>query len=179
MILKKRIMKKRAFLFILAFILITVCKAQSTEIVRNNNQLDQFSTTPELVALVKDASELVRTKGEGAFTELRIPGSRWRKQETYIFVLDPQGNMLLHADPAMEGKNQLDLKDINGRPIIRGLIGAATRFPDKPEGWYHYEWNVPGGLLPRWKSSYVRLVKAPSAKTYIVGSGIYNDRMER
>lgn len=47
-------MKKRAFLFILAFILITVCKAQSPEIVRNNNQLDQFSTTPELVALVKD-----------------------------------------------------------------------------------------------------------------------------
>jgi len=177
--LKKRIMKKRAFLFILAFILITVCKAQSPEIVRNNNQLDQFSTTPEVVVLVKDASKLIQTKGEDAFTEFRIPGSRWRKQETYIFVLDPEGNMLVHADPAMEGKNQLDLKDINGRPIIRGLIGAATRFPDKPEGWYHYEWNVPGGLLPRWKSSYVRLVKAPSAKTYIVGSGIYNDRMER
>jgi hypothetical protein len=111
--LKKRIMKKKAFLFILAFILITVCKAQSPEIVRNDNQLDQFSTTPELVALVKDASELVRTKGEDAFTEFRIPGSRWRKQETYIFVLDPEGNMLVHADPAMEGKNQLDLKDIN------------------------------------------------------------------
>jgi signal transduction histidine kinase len=177
--LKKRIMKKGSFLFIMVLLLITVSKAQAPEITRNDTQLDQFSTTPELVALVKDAAALIRTKGEAAFTEFRIPGSRWRKSDIYIFVLDPKGNMLVHADSAMEGKNQLDLKDINGRPIIRGLIGAATRFPDKSEGWYHYEWNVPGGLLPRWKSSYVCRVKAPSAKTYIVGSGIYNDRMEK
>jgi signal transduction histidine kinase len=177
--LKKRIMKKGSFLFIMLLLLITVSKAQAPEITRNDTQLDQFSTTPELVALVKDAAALIRTKGEAAFTEFRIPGSRWRKSDIYIFVLDPKGNMLVHADSAMEGKNQLDLKDINGRPIIRGLIGAATRFPDKSEGWYHYEWNVPGGLLPRWKSSYVCRVKAPSAKTYIVGSGIYNDRMEK
>jgi len=47
------------------------------------------------------------------------------------------------------------------------------------EGWYHYQWPVPGGLLPRWKSSYVRRVEAPSGRTYVVGSGVYNDRMER
>lgn len=87
--------------------------------------------------------------------------------------------MLVHPDPAMEGKNELDLKDINGKPIIRGLIAAATTFPGKPEGWYHYQWPVPGGLLPRWKSSYVRLVTAPSGNSYLVSSGMYNDRMER
>jgi len=87
--------------------------------------------------------------------------------------------MLVHPDPAMEGKNELDLKDINGKPIIRGLIGAAMTFSSKPEGWYHYQWPVPGGLLPRWKSSYVRLVTAPSGNSYVVGSGMYNDRMER
>jgi signal transduction histidine kinase len=133
----------------------------------------------ELVTLVKDAAELVRGKGESAFTELSISGSRWRQGESYIFVLDPQGNMLLHPDPALESKNVLDLKDINGKPIIRGLIDAAMTVPDKPEGWYHYEWPVPGGLLPRWKSSYVRLVTSPSGKNYIIGSGMYNDRMDR
>lgn len=139
----------------------------------------QDKETRELVALVKDAAELVHTKGEAAFTDFRVSGSRWRQGETYIFVLDPQGNMLVHPDPAMEGKNELDLKDINGKPIIRGLIGAATTFPSKPEGWYHYQWPVPGGILPRWKSSYVRLVAAPSGKSYVVGSGMYNDRMEK
>lgn len=141
-------------------------------------QYSQYEETRQLMALVKDATELVRTKGEAAFSEFRVPASRWRQGETYIFVLDPKGNMLVHPDVAMEGKNELDLKDINGKPIIRGLLGAAMTLPGKPEGWYHYEWPAPGGLLPRWKSSYVRLVRAPSGNSYVVGSGMYNDRME-
>jgi signal transduction histidine kinase len=51
--------------------------------------------------------------------------------------------------------------------------------PGKGGGWYHYEWRVPGALLPRWKSSYVRLIEAPSGKRYVIGSGMYNDEMER
>lgn len=139
----------------------------------------QYDKTRELVTLVNDAAELIRGKGEAAFGEFRISGGRWRQGEKYVFVLDPQGNMLVHPDAAMEGKNKLDLKDVTGKPIIRGLIGAAMTFREKPEGWYHYQWTVPGGLLPRWKSSYVRLVTAPSGKRYVVGSGAYNDRMER
>jgi signal transduction histidine kinase len=133
----------------------------------------------ELVALVNEATELVRFKGEDVFNDFRVPGSRWRQGEAYIFVLDPEGNMLVHPDPALEGKNDQGLKDINGKPIVRGLIAAATTLPGKPEGWYHYEWPVPGGILPRWKSAYVRLESAPSGKRYIIGSGMYNDRMER
>ena len=153
------------------------CDAQT--LAANSDQHYEYKETRELVALVNDAAELIRTKGEAAFTDFRLSGSRWRQEETYIFVLDPQGNMLVHPDPAMEGKNELDLKDISGKPIIRGLIGAATTLPGKPEGWYHYQWPVPGGILPRWKSSYVRLVAAPSGKNYVVGSGTYNDRMEK
>jgi signal transduction histidine kinase len=144
-----------------------------------SHQRYQYKDTRELVDSVNKAAELVRLKGEAAFSDFRTPGSQWRKYEAYIFVLDTNGNMVVHPDPELESKNQLDLKDINGKPIIRGLIEAVTAFSDKPEGWYHYQWPVPGGLLPRWKSSYVRLVQAPQGNDYIVGSGIYNDRMER
>lgn len=144
-----------------------------------SDTLYEYEETCDLVTFVNDASALVRTRGEEAFHELSKDGSRWRQGETYIFVLDPEGNMLVHPDPALEGKNVLNLKDVNGKPIIRGLIGAATTFAEKPEGWYHYQWPVPDGLLPRWKSSFVRLVTTPFGKRYIVGSGIYNDRMER
>ncbi len=139
----------------------------------------QYEDTRELVTLVDDAARLVESKGEAAFGEFRLPESRWRKGEKYVFVLDLDGNMLVHPDPDMEGRNELDLKDTHGKPIIRGIIGAVTNSPNKPAGWYHYQWPVPGGFLPRWKSTYARLVKAPSEKNYIVSSGLYNDRMER
>jgi signal transduction histidine kinase len=145
----------------------------------NLDQAYEHKETRDLVVLVNDASDLIHAKGEAGFTELRATGSRWRHGDTYVFVLDRQGNMLVHPDPALEGMNVIDLKDVNGKPIIRGLINAATELPDKPEGWYHYQWPVPGELLPRWKSTYVRLVTAPSGMQYIVGAGMYNDRMER
>jgi signal transduction histidine kinase len=175
-------MKNWCLLLIAAFWLIEVHEAQSRNINGNavlTDQVCQQDTTRMLVALVTDAAEQVRLKGETIFNEFRLPDSRWQTGETYIFVLDPEGNMLVHADPEMEGKNQLNLKDINGKPIVKGLLAAAMTFPDKPEGWYHYQWPVPGGLLPRWKSSYVRLVTAPSGHRYVVGSGMYNDQMER
>jgi signal transduction histidine kinase len=165
----KRLVLVMFLIFLLSLVVSQTAFCQSYE----------HEETRELVATVKDAAELVHTKGEAAFSDFRVSGSPWRHGEMYIFVLDLQGNMLVHPDPAMEGKNELDLKDINGRPIIRGLIGAATTFPSKPEGWYHYQFPVPGGILPRWKSTYVRLVTAPSGKSYVVGSGMYNDRMER
>ena len=139
----------------------------------------QQDSTRYLINLVKEAAEMVQIQGEAAFEGFREPGSRWRKGETYIFVLDKDGNMLVHTDPEMENKNQLDLKDVNGKPIIRGLLAAATANPEKKEGWFHYQWPVPDGLLPRWKSSYVQLVETPEGKEFIVGSGMYNDRMEK
>jgi signal transduction histidine kinase len=160
-----------------ALVLLQACSSTS-QTAANLGQFYQYEDTRELMALVKDATELVRTKGETAFSDFRVPSSRWRQGETYIFVLDPKGNMLVHPDVAMEGQNELDLKDINGKPIIQGLLAAAMTLPNKSDGWYHYEWPVPGGLLPRWKSSYVRLVTAPSGNRYVVGSGMYNDRME-
>ena len=162
---------------VLAAVASTSVNAQSAT--PGGGQAYEHQDTRRLVSLVSDAAELVRNRGEAVFADLRLAGSRWNQGETYVFVLDPEGNMLVHPDPALQGKNQLALKDVNGRPIIRGLIDATTESPARPEGWYHYEWPVPGELLPRWKSTYVRLVSAPSGKRYLVGSGMYNDRMER
>ncbi len=165
---------------IVTTVLLQACSSD-TEIESGAARLEQYEQpeTRELVALVDEAAERVRADGEAVFEEFRVDGSRWRSGDTYVFVLDPDGRMLVHPDPELEGANQLALEDVNGKPIIRGLIDAATAVPGKPEGWYHYEWPVPGAILPRWKSSFVRQITAPSGKQYIVGGGMYNDRMER
>ena len=173
-------MKKGYFLIIAVFLLIKLTEAQVPQKNKASTSLKVYEgETAELVALVSKAADLIRIKGETAFNDFNQTGSSWRHEETYIFVLDPEGNMLVHPDPELQGRNQINLKDVNGKPIIRGLLEAATAISGKPDGWYHYEWNVPGGLLPRWKSSYVQFVKSPAGKGYIVGSGVYNDRMER
>lgn len=176
---------KHDFLLLLVLLsFVTMSQAQPTKTNHRNEspgivQNYEYDTTRQIIKLVKDAVKLVRTKGEIAFENFRVKDSRWRNGDTYIFVIDLEGNMLLHPDPDLEGDNQLNLIDINGKPIIRGLIGAVTSFPGKKEGWYHYQWPVPGGMLSRWKSSYVELVKTPSGKQYVIGSGMYNDRMEK
>lgn len=139
----------------------------------------EFKDTRDLVNFVHDAAKLVKNNGEKSFEAFRKKGSTWRKKDQYIFVLDPDGNMLVHADPLLEGKNNLNLKDIQGRPIIRGLIQAAITHPSQTKGWYHYLWNVPDEILPRWKSSFVERVQTADGKVFIVGSGMYNDRMEK
>lgn len=165
--------------FVIA-VLLQACSGD-TETETGAARLEQYDQpeTRELVALVDEAAERVRADGEAVFAEFRVSDSRWRSGDTYVFVLDPDGSMLVHPDPELEGANQLALEDVNGKPIIGGLIGAATAVPGRLEGWYHYEWPVPGAILPRWKSSFVRLVTAPSGEEYIVGGGMYNDRMER
>ncbi len=165
------------FLLLVCLVSLAASGSSAGTVTIPDNHVYQYRATRELVALVNDAAERVRANGEASFTDFRVSGSRWRHGDAYIFVLDPLGNMLVHPDTALEGKNDLNLKDINGRPIIRGIINAAS--PSKPEGWYHYQWPVPGEILPRWKSTYVRLVTAPSGKRYIIGAGMYNDRMEK
>jgi signal transduction histidine kinase len=139
----------------------------------------QFEETHELVSLVESAALLLQTKGERVLSEFSVPNSKWRNKEKYIFVIDLQGNMLVHPDPELCGKNTIDLKDVNGKPVIQGLIDAATSLPQKHFGWFHYQWPEPNDLSPRWKSSFVQLAKSPIGKSYIVGSGVYHNLMER
>lgn len=139
----------------------------------------QYDTTRQLVRLVKNAAAHLLARGEAAFKDFRTEGSEWRRGESYVFVLDTRGNMLVHPDRALEGNNTLDLKDINGKPIIRGLLAVTYNHGHEHAGWYHYQWPVPGSPLPRWKSTYAMRISTGSGKEYIVASGVYNDRMER
>lgn len=133
-------------------------------------------TANQVTRVVADAVKLLQEKGEGAFPEFKKEVKRWEIGDTYIFVLDTDGNMIIHPDPALEGKNQINLKDMIGRPIVKMFIEKTS---DKDGvGWVHYMWPRPNGIFPTWKSTFARRVTVPSGKTYIVACGIYNMKME-
>jgi len=138
----------------------------------------KYRETKDLVSLVRDAAGVVSTKGEEAFAGFKKDGSPWKYGDTYIFVLDTNGNMVAHPDPALEGKNEIDMKDVNGKPVIKGIIEATASDSTRNEGWFHYQWPQPGTIFASWKSTFAKRVVAPSGKVYVVCSGLYNPKME-
>jgi len=137
-----------------------------------------YQETKDLVALVDAAAAAIRQQGETVFADFRKEGSRWYKGDHYIFVWDMEGNRYVYPpDIEHEKGNMLNLKDVGGKPIGRMIVEAAQN--KKGWGWVHYQWNKPHELEPRWKSTYIVKAAAPSGNEYLVGSGIYQSRMEK
>ena len=115
--------------------------SQSTDVV--------YPETKQVITIVKEASQEVERKGEAAFVEFRKKGSRWLHDDTYVFVIDTQGKVILNPTrPELEGKNQLNLKDAVGKPFIKWFVKEVTDYPGKTEGWSHYVWFKPGQEIP-------------------------------
>lgn len=146
--------------------------SQSTDI--------KYPETKQVLSIVEDAAQAVAQKGEAAFAEFRKKGGKWLHDDTYVFVIDTKGNVILNPTrPELEGKNQINLKDAVGKPFIAWFIREVTDYPFKTQGWSHYVWFKPGQEIASWKTSFVKYVKAPSGKGYIVGSGLYEMRPEK
>lgn len=136
--------------------------------------------TRELVEFVEQAATVIRDRGEGSFAAFRSADSRWQQGDRYLFVWDLQGNRYVYPpDPEHEAGNQLEMQDLTGRPVGRRLVEQAAS--PLGSGWVHYQWRRPGSRdrRPVWKSSYVKQVIAPSGRTYLVGSGLYEAPVEK
>ncbi len=152
-------------------------KATDADFVPANAESYQYQETRDLVRFVEEATDAIRREGETVFPAFRREGSRWFQGERYVFVWDMEGNRYVYPpDLPHEKGNMAQLKDIDGKPIGRMFIEAAAG--PGGEGWVHYRWYKPGDPEPIWKSTYVVRAEAPDGKTYLVGSGVYNMRVE-
>ncbi|HEX5817842.1 MAG TPA: cache domain-containing protein, partial [Gemmatimonadales bacterium] len=120
--------------------------------------------------VVERAAALIAAEGTKAFPRLRDRTGPFVFMDIYVFVLALDGTELVNAGvPALEGRNLMDMTDLNGRPLVREEIFAAMK---DGKAWLEYQWFRPGSNEPARKLTYVRRVEA-GAETYIVGSGIY------
>jgi hypothetical protein len=150
--------------------------------VRAEDRLSQYlyEDTKQLVRLVEDAAALLQRNGTTAFAEYRRQGSRWLNEKYYFFVYDGNGTCVFHAvSPDLVGKNLLDFRDMHGKPVIRYITDIGRQPEPDAHGWVFYLWPDKDGLMPKWKSAYVRKVVAPDGNLYLIGSGIYDFKMER
>ena len=59
--------------------------------------------------------------------EFRQEGGRWKHAGIYLSLIDTDGVMLFHgANPSLDGRDLIDLEDVNGVKIVQELIAAAA-----------------------------------------------------
>jgi len=122
----------------------------------------------EAVAMVKKAVTYMKENGKDkAFAEFaNTANTQFHDRDLYIFVYDLNGNNLSHGNnPKMVGKNLIDMKDHDGKYIIKGFVDMANA---KGKGWVDYKWPNPVTKTVEQKSSYIEKVDK-----MIFGAGIY------
>ena len=89
-------------------------------------------------------------------------------RDLYPFIYDLRGNCVAHgARPALIGKNLLDLKDQDGKYLIREMVDIAS---GPGSGWVNYKWPNPINNKIEDKTSYVEKMG-----DYFVGVGVYRE----
>ncbi len=118
-------------------------------------------------AMVKKAVAFVEEKGvENALAEFNDPKGQFCDGELYVFAYDFQGtNRALPTKPELVGKNLMDLKDADGKFVIKDLITVA----ESGGGWHQYKWENPTTNKIEDKASYVVKVN----DDLWLGCGIY------
>jgi len=127
-------------------------------------------TSKKLQDLVDQAAALVQSKGEQAFPELRVRGSKWFHDDTYVFVVREDGVELVNpAFPQFEGKNWAD---IEGGKYKSHIDTIFKELADRDAVSLTVDWPKPGSGELRRKVCYFRKVTL-GGKVLAVGSGVY------
>ena len=137
----------------------------------------EHQASRDLVDFVTRAAERVAESGAGACEAFKRDGGEWREGERYVFVLDMQGNAICHPSPSLEGRNLSEVRDPDGKPIMKLILRQLER--GASDGWVHYLWPRPGTSVLTWKSTYVREATAPDGTAMVVAGGAYNLEVEK
>lgn len=126
-------------------------------------------TADEAQAMAKKAAALVKSAGKDkAFAEFnKLEPGPFKDRDLYVMVYDKAGVNLAHgANHKLHGKNLMELKDADGKPIVKSLVDVA--FNGSGKGWVEYNWPNPVTKAVEAKRTYVERVD-----DVLVGVGIY------
>jgi cytochrome c len=128
----------------------------------------EFGSKAEAVAMVKRVQ--AEFKKDGAATTFKEVSDKsvkaFHDRDLYPFIYDMSGKCVAHgARPALIGKNLIDLKDQDGKYLIREMV-AISKGPGS--GWIDYKWPNPLTNKIEDKLSYIEKMG-----DYFVGVGVY------
>jgi hypothetical protein len=120
---------------------------------------------------VRHAADLIQSAGkEAAFRAFRDPASSFVFLDTYIFVLDEKGRLLVDpAYPTLAGRDLDGFQDAMGVSVIQALI---AKLQQHDEAAVQYLWARPGRATLSRKLIYARRVRV-GGESMIVGSDFF------
>lgn len=121
------------------------------------------------MAMVEQAVQHEKNYGSAkAFADFNDPAGAFVQGEVYVFAFDFAGKCLAHgADPKLIGTNMLDVKDGNGKAMIKEMAELAKTHKN---GWVDYLFKNPKSGKVELKTAYVQKVG-----DHFIGSGTYRD----
>lgn len=121
----------------------------------------------EARALLDKAVAKLTTEGpQKAFAAFNDKGGGFVDRDLYVFVFDMEGKYLASgANPKLAGSEARDLKDAEGKPLVREMIDVAAK---KGTGEVDYVWLNRIDNHVEKKHSLIRRVN-----DYILGVGYY------
>jgi signal transduction histidine kinase len=124
----------------------------------------EFGTPDEAKAMAEKAAAVLREKGlDDAIKVFAENPGPFRDRDLYVFVWRDDGMVMFHAtQPALIGRNMIDMKDVKGTPLSRNFIAV------KDAAWVDYYWPNPQTKVIQAKGSYIIAVAQ-----YRVGVGAY------
>ncbi len=116
-------------------------------------------STPYIEAMIVHALENIHFEGEMG----------------YLFVLDMQGNVKLHHNRARIGQNDMNVRDSNGKWVVREFTRIAR---NQGAGFVDYYWYLPDAKdrTMHYKISYIKKIKGMD---WYIGAGEYLHYMRR
>jgi Single Cache domain 2 len=141
---------------------------------------------PRPAAAGEDPRKAVVEMVEGACAALAAYGfprgigrsapDTWSRLDSglYVFLIDRDGNLLLHPDGQMEGRNVAGARDARGEPFMAHILAISAARPEG--GWVSYLWpgqkNLGGGPGETGtKHTFAKLAVTPAGSVIIAAAG--------
>ncbi|HTH15171.1 MAG TPA: cache domain-containing protein [Magnetospirillum sp.] len=127
----------------------------------------EYGSRDEAKAMAEKAAQFYTANGKDkAFAAITEGSDGFKDRDLYVFVYDDAGNCVAHgANKALIGKNLIDIRDSDGKALIREIVAVKTA------GWVDFKWQNPQTKAIEQKHAYV-----VRAEGYTFGVGAYDKR---
>jgi len=130
-------------------------------------QAVEYGSRDEAKAMAEKAAAFFTANGKDkAFAAINEGSDGFKDRDLYVFVYDDAGNCVAHgANKALIGKNLIDIRDTDGKALIREIVAVKTA------AWVDFKWQNPQTKAIEQKHAYV-----VRGGAYTFGVGAYDKR---